>query len=45
MEGTSYATPLLTRPEGWLNAAHLARVVSVDDPERMNRVQIGRAHV
>lgn len=40
MEGTSYATPLLTRPEGWLNAAHLARVVSVDDPERMNRVQV-----
>ncbi len=25
---------------GWLSAAHLARVVSIDDPQQLNRVQI-----
>jgi uncharacterized protein involved in type VI secretion and phage assembly len=28
------------RPAGWLSAAHLARVVSLDDPESLNRVQV-----
>lgn len=28
------------RPPAWLHAGHLARVVSLDDPERLNRVQI-----
>ena len=30
----------LERPIGWLSAAHLARVVSLDDPEGLNRVQV-----
>src|SRR5262245_18644027 len=28
------------RPAGWLSAAHLARAVSLDDPERLNRMQV-----
>lgn len=32
--------PLVRRPVGWLNAAQLAVVVSLDDPEEMNRVQV-----
>ena len=28
------------RPPAWLNAGYLARVVSLDDPERLNRVQV-----
>ena len=32
--------PLFDRPAGWLSAAHLARVVSLDDPLSLNRVQI-----
>lgn len=28
------------RPVGWLSAAHLAQVVSLDDPESLNRVQV-----
>lgn len=28
------------RPAGWLSAAHLAQVVSLDDPEGLNRVQV-----
>jgi len=28
------------RPPAWLNAGYLAQVVSLDDPERLNRVQI-----
>jgi uncharacterized protein involved in type VI secretion and phage assembly len=28
------------RPAGWLAAAHLARVVSIDDPQSLNRVQV-----
>ena len=28
------------RPAGWLSAAQLARVVSLDDPESLNRVQV-----
>jgi uncharacterized protein involved in type VI secretion and phage assembly len=28
------------RPPAWLNAAYLARVVSLDDPEGLNRVQV-----
>lgn len=39
MEGTLYA-PLLTRPRGWLHGPQLAVVVSVDDPEGRNRVQV-----
>ena len=38
-DSTMYA-PLLRRPAGWLNAAHLAVVVSLNDPESMNRVQV-----
>jgi len=40
MDCATYASPILRRPIGWLNAAQLAQVVSVDDPERMNRVQV-----
>jgi uncharacterized protein involved in type VI secretion and phage assembly len=32
--------PVFDRPPGWLNAGYLARVVSLDDPERLNRVQV-----
>jgi uncharacterized protein involved in type VI secretion and phage assembly len=32
--------PVFDRPPGWLNAAYLARVVSLDDPESLNRVQV-----
>lgn len=39
MEGMMYA-PLLRRSRSWLNGAQLAIVVSVNDPEGMNRVQI-----
>ena len=39
-EPTGYAAPLLRRAMGWLNAPQLAVVVSVDDPEGMNRVQV-----
>ena len=28
------------RPPAWLNAGYLARVVSLDDPEQLNRVQV-----
>jgi uncharacterized protein involved in type VI secretion and phage assembly len=28
------------RPPAWLHAGYLARVVSIDDPERLNRVQV-----
>lgn len=28
------------RPPGWLNAGYLARVTSLDDPERLNRIQV-----
>ncbi len=31
---------LLERPAGWLQAGALALVVSLDDPERRNRVQV-----
>lgn len=30
----------LARPAAWLQAAYLARVVSIDDPQRRNRVQV-----
>ncbi|WP_139559725.1 phage baseplate assembly protein V [Methylotetracoccus oryzae] len=30
----------LERPSNWLHAAYLARVVSLDDPERLNRIQV-----
>lgn len=40
MEPGTHLTPLLFRPHGWMNAPQLAVVVSVDDPQRMNRVQI-----
>jgi uncharacterized protein involved in type VI secretion and phage assembly len=33
-------SPVFDRPPAWLNAGCLARVVSLDDPERLNRVQI-----
>ena len=39
MDATMYA-PLLRRPPSWLTGAQLALVVSVDDPEGMNRVQL-----
>jgi uncharacterized protein involved in type VI secretion and phage assembly len=32
--------PLFDRPAGWLQAGALAQVVSLDDPERRNRVQV-----
>lgn len=32
--------PVFDRPPGWLNAGYLARVVSLDDPEQLNRVQV-----
>jgi uncharacterized protein involved in type VI secretion and phage assembly len=32
--------PVFDRPPTWLNASCLARVVSLDDPERLNRVQV-----
>lgn len=40
MEAAAHLVPLLRRAPGWLAATYLARVVSVDDPERMNRVQV-----
>lgn len=40
METPGHLETLLRRPPGWTNAAHLARVVSVDDPEGRNRVQV-----
>jgi uncharacterized protein involved in type VI secretion and phage assembly len=36
MSGPGY----LTRPAGWLQAAYLARVVSLDDPAGLHRVQV-----
>ena len=30
----------LARPQAWLNASYLARVVSLDDPQKRNRVQV-----
>lgn len=36
----TYVGPILRRPSGWLNAPQLAVVVSVDDPDSMNRVQV-----
>jgi len=38
--GIDQLETLLRRPAGWLGAAQLAQVVSVDDPEGQNRVQI-----
>lgn len=35
-----YGDTLLRREAGWLNGPQLARVVSVDDPESRNRVQV-----
>lgn len=32
--------PIFDRPPAWLNAGYLARVVSLDDPEGRNRVQV-----
>ena len=31
---------ILERPAGWRHAGYLARVVAIDDPERLNRVRI-----
>jgi len=33
-------TAVFDRPPAWLNAGYLARVVSLDDPEGLNRVQV-----
>lgn len=32
--------PVFDRPPGWMHAGYLASVVSLDDPERRNRVQV-----
>src|SRR6266702_335491 len=32
--------PVFDRPSGWMHAGYLARVVSLDDPDRRNRVQV-----
>jgi len=40
MDGAPHLAPLLRRPSGWLHAAHLAQVVSIDDPDSRNRVQV-----
>lgn len=32
--------PFIDRPMGWLQVPYLARVVSLDDPEKMSRVQV-----
>jgi uncharacterized protein involved in type VI secretion and phage assembly len=32
--------PVFDRPPGWMHAGYLARVVSLDDPDRRNRVQV-----
>jgi uncharacterized protein involved in type VI secretion and phage assembly len=32
--------PVFERVAGWRPAGHLARVVAIDDPERLNRVQV-----
>lgn len=40
MDDVPQLTTLIRRPAAWLHGAHLAVVVSVDDPERMNRVQL-----
>lgn len=40
MDGTPHLTPLTHRPAAWLQAAHLALVVSIEDPEARNRVQV-----
>jgi len=35
-----HAAAPLERPSNWLHAAYLARVVSLDDPERLSRIQV-----
>ena len=40
MDGTPYAAPLLRRPTAWVQGAHIAQVVAIDDPTGMNRVQV-----
>ncbi len=40
MDCETYVAPILRRPPGWLNAPQLAVVVSVDDPQQTNRVQV-----
>ncbi len=40
MATDTYVGPILRRPPGWLNAPQLAVVVSVNDPDGMNRVQV-----
>ena len=32
--------PVFDRPPGWMHAGYLAKVVSLDDPEHRNRVQV-----
>jgi len=32
--------PIFDRPPGWMHAGYLAKVVSLDDPEHRNRVQV-----
>ncbi len=32
--------PVFDRPHGWMHAGYLATVVSLDDPDRRNRVQV-----
>jgi len=32
--------PVFDRPPGWMHAGYLARVVSLDDPDKRNRVQV-----
>ena len=39
-DAPGHAGTLVRRPLGWMNAPHLAVVVSVDDPDGMNRVQL-----
>src|SRR5258705_8598316 len=31
---------IFDRPPGWMHAGYLAKVVSLDDPETLNRVQV-----
>jgi len=40
MDGMPHIAPLLQRQAGWLQAAQLAQVVSLDDPDGRNRVQV-----
>lgn len=39
-DDAGHLATLVHRPEGWLHAAQLAVVASLDDPEGMNRVQV-----